>query len=263
MNNKHRTLAQQATSKIPEVAIGFWIIKIAATTLGETGGDWVSMSLKLGYLVGSAIFAVIFIGLVWGQVKAERFRPILYWATIVATTTLGTTLADFADRSVGLGYPGGVAVVATLLVVSLATWYWSEGTVSVQSIARPKGEWFYWVTILFSQTLGTALGDWAAGSDRGGLGLGYELGAIVFGAGLIVVAALYLWSRISHTLLFWLAFILTRPLGATLGDLLDKPLAAGGLQLSRLYASLALFAFIAACIYFIPQRSARPVKVTD
>lgn len=262
MNNKLRTLAEQAASKVPEVAIGFWIIKVAATTLGETGGDWVSMSLKLGYLVGSAIFAVIFIGLVWGQVKAERFRPILYWATIVATTTLGTTLADFADRSVGLGYPGGVVIVATLLVVSLATWYWSEGTVSIQSITRPKVEWFYWVTILFSQTLGTALGDWVAGPDRGGLGLGYELGAIVFGAGLVVVAALYLWSRVSHTLLFWIAFILTRPLGATLGDLLDKPLAAGGLNLSRLYASLVLLAFIAACIYFIPQRPARAGKAT-
>jgi uncharacterized membrane-anchored protein len=220
------------------------------------------MSLKLGYLVGSAIFAVIFISLVWGQVKARRFRPILYWATIVATTTLGTTLADFADRSVGLGYPGGVAIVATLLGVSLATWYWSEGTVSIQSITRPKVEWFYWVTILFSQTLGTALGDWFAGADRGGLGLGYELGAMVFGAALVVVAALYLWSRVSHTVLFWIAFILTRPLGATLGDLLDKPLAAGGLNLSRLYASLVLLVFIAGCIYFLPQRPARADELT-
>ena len=262
MRNQLSTLAEQAASKVPEVAIGFWIIKVAVTTLGETGGDWVSMSLQLGYLVGSAIFVVIFIGLVWRQVKADRFRPTLYWATIVATTTLGTTLADFADRSVGLGYPGGVAIVATLLGASLATWYWSEGTVSIESITRPKVEWFYWVTILFSQTLGTALGDWVAGSDRGGLGLGYEFGAIVFGAGLAVVAALYLWSRVSHTLLFWIAFILTRPLGATVGDLLDKPLAAGGLNLSRLYASLALLAFMAACIYFIPQRPARAVEAT-
>ena len=262
MSSKLGTWVEQAAIKVPEVAIGFWIIKVAATTLGETGGDWVTMSLKLGYLVGSAIFAVIFIGLVWGQVKAKRFRPILYWATIVATTTLGTTLADFADRSLGLGYPGGVAIVATLLVVSLATWYWSEGTVSIQSITHPKVEWFYWVTILFSQTLGTALGDWVAGSDRGGLGLGYELGAIAFGAGLVVVAALYFWSRVSHTLLFWIAFILTRPLGATLGDLLDKPLAAGGLNLSRLYASLVLLVFIAACIYFIPQRPARAGSAT-
>ena len=262
MNDKLRNVAEQAASKVPEVAIGFWIIKVAATTLGETGGDWVSMSLKLGYLIGSAIFLVIFIGLVWGQVKAERFHPTLYWATIVATTTLGTTLADFADRSVGLGYPGGVAIVATLLAVSLATWYWSEGTVSIESITRPKVEWFYWVTILFSQTLGTALGDWVAGSDRGGLGLGYEFGAIVFGAVLVVVGGMYLWTRVSHTLLFWIAFILTRPLGATLGDLLDKPLAAGGLHLSRLYASLVLLAFIAACIYFIPQRAARAEVAT-
>ena len=256
MNTKHNSAAEQALSKVPEVVFGFWVIKIAATTLGETGGDWVSMSLQLGYLIGSAIFAVIFIALVWGQVRAGKFRPILYWATIVATTTLGTTLADFADRSVGIGYPGGVAIVSTLLATSLAIWYWSEGTVSVQSIIRPKVEWFYWVTILFSQTLGTALGDWAAGSDLGGLGLGYEVGALLFGAGLVVVASLYFWARVSHTLLFWLAFVLTRPLGATLGDLLDKPLASGGLNLSRLFASLVLFAFITACIYFIPQRAA-------
>ncbi len=256
MNKEQSSLAERASSKVPQVVFGFWVIKVAATTLGETGGDWVSMSLKLGYLVGSAIFAVIFIALVWGQVKADHFRPILYWATIVATTTLGTTLADFADRSVGLGYPGGVAIVATLLAASIAVWYWSEGTVSVQSITQPKVEWFYWVTILFSQTLGTALGDWVAGSDRGGLGLGYEVGALVFGAGLAVVAALYFWTRVSHTLLFWVAFVLTRPLGATLGDLLDKPASAGGLHLSRFYASLVLLTFISACIYFIPQRAA-------
>ncbi len=262
MNKKQSSLAEQSSSKVPRVVFGFWVIKVAATTLGETGGDWVSMSLRLGYLVGSAIFAAIFIALVWGQIKAENFRPILYWATIVATTTLGTTLADFADRSVGLGYPGGVAIVATLLAASLALWYRSEGTVSVQSITRPKVEWFYWVTILFSQTLGTALGDWMAGSDRGGLGLGYQVGALVFGAGLIVVAALYFWTLVSHTLLFWLAFVLTRPLGATLGDLLDKPLASGGLNLSRLYASLVLLVFIAACIHFIPQRAAPATDAT-
>lgn len=253
---------QADMSKVPEVALGFWIIKIAATTLGETGGDWVSMSLKLGYLVGSLIFAVLFIGLVWAQVKADRFRPILYWATIIATTTLGTTMADFADRSVGLGYPGGVASVALLLVASLSVWYWSEGSVSIQSITRPKVEWFYWVTILFSQTLGTALGDWVAGSDRGGLGLGYEYGALVFGGGLAIVAAVYFMTKASRTLLFWIAFVLTRPLGATLGDLLDKPVAGGGLNLSRLYASLVLLAFIAVCVFFIPQRAARSGKST-
>lgn len=262
MNNLRDNAVEPASSKVPEVVFGFWIVKIAATTLGETGGDWVSMSLGLGYLVGSAIFAALFIALVWGQVRAERFRPILYWATIVATTTLGTTLADFADRSVGLGYPGGVAIVATLLAASLAVWYWSEGSVSVQSITRPKVEWFYWITILFSQTLGTALGDWLAGSDRGGLGLGYEVGALVFAAGLAVVAAVYVWGRVSHTLLFWLAFVMTRPLGATLGDLLDKPVASGGLHLSRLYASLVLLAFIAACIRFIPQRAAPAREAT-
>ena len=262
MNKQRRNPVEQGLSKVPEVVFWFWVIKIAATTLGETGGDWVSMSLQLGYLVGSAIFAVIFVALVWSQVNAERYRPVLYWATIVATTTLGTTLADFADRSVGLGYPGGVAIVTTLLAASLAVWYWSEGTVSVHSVTRPKVEWFYWVTILFSQTLGTALGDWIAGSDRGGLGLGYEVGAVLFGAGLVALAALYLWTRTSRTLLFWLAFVMTRPLGATLGDLLDKPLSAGGLNLSRLYASLVLLAFMAACIYFIPQRAARAGDVT-
>jgi uncharacterized membrane-anchored protein len=256
MDHHDRAALSQAASKVPAVTLGFWLIKIAATTLGETGGDWVTMSLQLGYLVGTAIFAVLFALLVAGQVRAERFRPVLYWATIVATTTLGTTMADFADRSVGLGYPGGVAIVAALLVASLAVWYRQEGTVSVQSIVRPKAEWFYWITILFSQTLGTALGDWLAGDDRGGLGLGYERGALVFGAGLLIVAALYWRTRISRTLLFWAAFILTRPLGATVGDFLDKPVAQGGLDLSRLAASAALLLFMAACIALIPQRPA-------
>jgi uncharacterized membrane-anchored protein len=243
-----------AISKVPQVTLGFWIIKVAATTLGETGGDWVTMSLNVGYLIGSAIFAVIFIGLVSGQIKAERFNPFLYWATIIATTTLGTTIADFFDRSLGVGYPGGVAIVLALLLASLAIWYKVEGTVSVQSITTPKAEWFYWITILFSQTLGTALGDWVAGSDRGGLGLGYEYGALIFGVGLAIVAALYFWTRISHTLLFWAAFILTRPLGATLGDFLDKPIAEGGLHVSRLYASVILLVFIVASVVLIPQR---------
>ncbi len=250
------TRLEQAVSKVPEVTLGFWIIKVAATTLGETAGDWVTMSLTLGYLIGSVIFAGFFIGLVGAQVKAERFRPLLYWATIVATTTLGTTLADFADRSVGIGYPGGVAIVFACLIASLAVWHRSEGTVSVQSITTPKAEWFYWTTILFSQTLGTALGDWLAGSDRGGLGLGYEYGAVVFGVGLMVVAGLYLWTKASRTALFWTAFVLTRPLGATLGDWLDKPVANGGMNLSRLYASLALLAFIGVCIWLLPQRAA-------
>lgn len=243
-------------SKVPAVTLGFWIIKIAATTLGETGGDWVTMSLKLGYLVGCVVFTAIFVGLVAAQVKVKRFHPALYWATIVGTTTLGTTIADFADRSMGLGYPGGVALLACLLLVSLGAWYWSERTVSVESITTPKAEWFYWVTILFSQTLGTALGDWTAGADRGGLGLGYEIGALIFGGGLAVVAALYFWTRISRTLLFWAAFVLTRPLGATLGDFLDKPIKEGGLHLNRLYASLLLLVFMALCVRFVPQRAA-------
>ncbi|MBZ6078878.1 COG4705 family protein [Microvirga puerhi] len=257
MNHERYTFAQQTLSKVPEVTIGFWIIKIAATTLGETGGDWVTMSLGLGYLTGSVIFAVAFIALVAIQIRAQMFRPLLYWAVIVATTTLGTTLADFADRSLGIGYPGGVAVIFCLLVGSLALWYWRHGTVSVDSITSPKVERFYWTAILFSQTLGTALGDWTAGSDRGGVGLGYEYGAMIFSIGLALVAVLYLRTNLSRTLLFWAAFILTRPLGATLGDLLDKPVAEGGMQLSRLSASSILLGVILVCMLLIPQRPAR------
>ncbi|MBB5467072.1 putative membrane-anchored protein [Paraburkholderia sp. Clong3] len=256
MNSNPSQTRAHAVSKVPQITLGFWIIKIAATTLGETGGDWVTMSLKLGYLIGTAIFAVIFIGLVAGQIRAERFNASLYWATIVATTTLGTTLADFFDRSVGVGYPGGVVIVFALLLASVGVWYKSEGTVAVQSVTTPKAEWFYWVTILFSQTLGTALGDWVAGSDRGGLGLGYEYGALIFGGGLLIVGALYYWSRLSRTAIFWAAFILTRPLGATLGDLLDKPISQGGLEISRLYASVILCSFMALCVIFLPQRPA-------
>ncbi len=255
MTNNPRSPAVRAVSKVPEVTLGFWVIKIAATTLGETGGDWVTMSLKLGYLIGTAIFAVIFIGFVFAQIRADRFHPFLYWATIVATTTLGTTIADFADRSRGLGYPGGVALVFGLLIASLAIWYRVEGTVSVASISTPRVEWFYWCTIMFSQTLGTALGDWVAGADRGGLGLGYEYGALIFGVALVLVAVLYFWTEISHTLLFWAAFILTRPLGATLGDLLDKPVAQGGLHLSRFYASVILLGFIALSLVVSRQRA--------
>ena len=251
------TSAQKVLSKVPAVTLVFWVIKILATTLGETGGDWVTMSLKFGYLVGSAIFTVIFVVLVFGQIRAARLHPSLYWATIIATTTLGTTLADFADRSLGIGYPGGVAIVAALLGASLGIWRWSEGSVAVQSITTTKAEWFYWITILFSQTLGTALGDWAAGSDRGGFGLGYEYGAMIFAAGLALAAALYFWTKISRTMLFWAAFVLTRPLGATLGDLLDKPVAQGGLHFSRLIASLMLLVCIVAIVALTKHRAAK------
>lgn len=231
----------------------FWIIKIAATTLGETGGDAVSMSMNLGYAVGTAIFAVIFLVAVSAQIKATRFHPFLYWATIIATTTVGTTLADFADRSLGVGYAGGTSVLFVLLMASLATWYWSLGSVAMDSLTSPKAEVFYWVTIMFSQTLGTALGDWTADTA----GLGYTGAAIVFGALLAVVVAAYLWTRISRTALFWAAFILTRPLGAVVGDFLDKPISEGGLALSRYWASAALVVFIIACILFFPQRPAQ------
>lgn len=246
-----------AVAKVPAVTLGFWLVKIAATTLGETGGDWVTMSLGLGYLVGTGLFAALFVLLVHLQVKAARFHPSVYWATIVATTTLGTTMADFFDRSIGLGYPGGVALIGALLLAGLFAWYRVEGTVSVASVHKPRAEWFYWCTILFSQTLGTALGDWTAGDDRGGVGLGYESAALIFGAALAAAAAFYLWTRLSRTLLFWLAFVLTRPLGATVGDFLDKPHAAGGLEMSRLVASLALLALMVACVLLFPQRPAR------
>jgi uncharacterized membrane-anchored protein len=237
-------------SKVPEVALGFWIIKIAATTLGETGGDEVSMSLNLGYALSSVIFIGIFLGAVAAQIRARSFHPFLYWFVIVATTTAGTTLADFADRSLGIGYPGGTIVLFGLLMASLGIWYRSMGSISVDRITSPRVEIFYWVSILFSQTLGTALGDWMADS-----GLGYEGGALVFAAGLVVVVAAYYFTNVSRTLLFWSAFILTRPLGATVGDLLDKPVADGGLAVSRLYASLLLAAFMVLCILVLPQRA--------
>lgn len=247
------TNAQAALSKVPEVTLIFWIIKIAATTLGETGGDAVSMSMHLGYLVGTMIFAAVFAVTVAAQISAKKFHPLLYWITIIATTTVGTTLADFADRSLGIGYAGGSSVLLGLLLISLFTWYRTLGTVSVGSVSSPRAEIFYWVTIMFSQTLGTALGDWTADSA----GLGYVGGAAVFsGMLLLVVAALY-WTKISRTTLFWVAFILTRPLGAVVGDFLDKPVDAGGLALSRFSASAALLAFIVICIFAVPQRAAR------
>jgi uncharacterized membrane-anchored protein len=246
---------ERTVSKVAAVTLGFWIIKIAATTLGETAGDWVTMSLDLGYAIGTAIFATIMILGVASQIVARKFHPILYWAVIVATTTLGTTLADFADRSLGVGYPGGALILLLLLVTSITLWYWSAGTVSVNSVTTAKAEAFYWTTILFSQTLGTALGDWIADTDRGGLSLGYETGAVVFGAAILAVAAAYFWTNISRTTLFWAAFVLTRPLGATLGDFLDKPIADGGMALNRFYASALLFAFIVGCVLLLPQRA--------
>jgi uncharacterized membrane-anchored protein len=244
---------EQALSKVPEVTLVFWIIKIAATTLGETGGDAVSMSMNLGYLVGTAIFAIIFFVAVAAQIKAKKFHPFLYWTTIIATTTVGTTLADFADRSLGIGYTGGAILLFVLLMASLAIWYKTLGSVSVATVSSPKAEMFYWMTIMFSQTLGTALGDWTASTA----GLGYTGGAIVFSVLLALVAAAYYWTKLSRTMLFWAAFILTRPLGAVVGDFLDKPLNAGGLALSRYSASAAIVVIIIACILLFPQRAGK------
>lgn len=248
-----KTTTEHALTKVPEVTLGFWLIKIAATTLGETGGDAVSMSMNLGYLVGTGIFAVIFLAAVFAQTKAKRFHPFLYWATIIATTTVGTTLADFADRSLGIGYAGGSCLLLALLLGSLFVWHRTLGSVSVSSVSSPKAEAFYWLTIMFSQTLGTALGDWTADTA----GLGYTGAAVVFLALLAIVVAAYYWTTVSRTLLFWAAFILTRPLGAVVGDFLDKPHSSGGLALSRYSASAALLAFMLTAILLFRQRAAR------
>ncbi|MDI1300003.1 hypothetical protein [Methylotenera sp.] len=240
-------------SKVPEVTLLFWIVKIVATTLGETGGDAFSMSLGLGYLLSSVIFAVIFAVAVIAQIKAKKFTPVLYWTTIIATTTLGTTVADFADRSLGIGYAGGSTLLFTLLIASLVIWYRSIGSIAVESINTPKAEMFYWVTIMFSQTLGTALGDWVADTPS----LGYLGAAMIFGGLLLLIIAAHFWINVSKTILFWSAFVLTRPLGAVLGDYLDKPISAGGLDLSRFGASAVLLGFIVLCIYYFPQRAAQ------
>jgi uncharacterized membrane-anchored protein len=246
-------VTKQALSKVPAVALGFWVIKILATTLGETGGDTVTMTLNWGYLAGVTLFGGVLVALVVAQISAKRFYRMLYWATIVASTTFGTTLADFADRSFGIGYTGGSLLLLSCLLATLGLWHWSEGTVSVNTVSTPKVEAFYWATITFSQTLGTALGDWLADTR----GFGYERGALVFTAALIAVVALYCWTAVSRVSLFWVAFILTRPLGATVGDFIDKPVADGGLALSRPLASAVIAAIIVALLIILPQRPGR------
>jgi uncharacterized membrane-anchored protein len=260
-----RELAREALTKVPAVTLGFWIIKILATTLGETGGDTLTMSwlgettshpMPYGYLIGTAIFGVLLVAFVIAQIRARNFNAWLYWATIVASTTCGTTLADFADRSLGIGYPGGSLLLLACVLAALFAWYKTLGTVNVNTVTSPPEETFYWITITFSQTLGTALGDWAAdATSDGGWGLGYSGGALVFGAGLALLAIAYFTSKgISHVLLFWAAFILTRPLGATVGDFLDKPIANGGLDWSRPLASAVLALVIIGLILILPQR---------
>lgn len=240
-------------SKVPEVTLIFWIIKIAATTLGETGGDAVSMSMNLGYLVGTAIFGVIFAVAVLAQIAAKRFHPFLYWLTIVATTTVGTTLADYATRDLGIGYTGGSSILLALLLCCLLIWYKTLGSISINTVSSPKAEMFYWLTIMFSQTLGTALGDWTADTQ----GIGYLGSAAIFTSLLALLVVAYYRIKVSHTILFWIAFVLTRPLGAVVGDFLDKPIASGGLALSRYSASAALFVFMVACILIFRQRAAK------
>ena len=243
-------------SKVPEITLVFWVVKILATTLGETGGDALSMTFNLGYAVSSVIFIGFFVMAVAAQVRAKKFHPSLYWAVIVATTTAGTTMADFADRSLGVGYVGGSLILAVLLAAALLAWRFTEGSVAVDHIASPKTEMFYWATILFSNTLGTALGDFLADSS----GLGYEGGTVVFAALLVMVALAYFFTRMSRTALFWSAFILTRPLGATVGDLLTKPHSSGGLDLSRISSSVLIGAFIVGCVLFLPQRAGQQAR---
>jgi uncharacterized membrane-anchored protein len=253
-------VSKHALTKVPAVTLGFWVIKVLATTLGETGGDTVTMTLNWGYAAGVAIFGVALVALVAAQILAKRFHAVLYWATIVASTTFGTVLADFADRSLGIGYTGGSLLLLACLVATLCLWRWSQGTVSVSTVSTPKVEAFYWASITFSQTLGTALGDWLADTRD----FGYECGALVFAAGLAVVAALYFWTSISRVTLFWVAFILTRPLGATVGDFIDKPVADGGLAWSRPLASAVLAGLIVVLVVVIPQRPGRhPGELKD
>ncbi len=253
LDNYDSVNIRNAISKVPEVTLGFWVIKVFATTLGETGGDAVSMSMNLGYLASTGIFAALFMAAIKAQVSAKKFHPFLYWVTIIASTTVGTTLADFVDRSLGIGYTGGSSILFALLIGSLFVWYRSLGTIDVSSVSSPKSEFFYWLSITFSQTLGTALGDWTADTA----GRGYLGGAVIFSGLLLAVMLAYFYTRISRTDLFWAAFILTRPLGAVVGDFLDKPVAKGGLALSRYSATATLLVLIAICILMFPQRAAR------
>lgn len=242
-----------ALGKVPALTLIFWVIKILATTLGETAGDAFSMSMNLGYFASTLIFAMVFLAAVYAQINAKQFHPYLYWGTIIATTTVGTTLADFATRSLGIGYGGGSAMLLILLICSFIVWYKTMGSVSVSTVNVPKAEMFYWLTIMFSQTLGTALGDWTADTA----GLGYLGAALIFGGFLLLIVAAYYFTSLSKTLLFWSAFILTRPLGAVVGDFLDKPLSAGGLALSRYSASVTLLLIMVACILVFPQRASQ------
>jgi len=253
------TAAERPATKVPEVTLVFWIMKIAATTLGETGGDTVTMTLNLGYLAGTAIFFSLLVILVVVQIAAKKFHPVLYWATIVASTTAGTALADFADRSLGVGYAGGSSILLVCLMIVLAAWYWSLGSISVATVATPRAEAFYWTAITFSQTLGTAVGDWIADET----GLGYVGGALLFAAALAVLVGVYYWTNVSRVFLFWAAFILTRPLGATVGDFLDKPVSDGGLALSRPIASAVIAAFIILCLLVLPQRAGQHPRAPE
>lgn len=246
-------------SKVPAVTLAFWVIKIAATTLGETGGDTVSMTLNWGYLAGCALFVTLLIVCVTAQIRSQHFHPALYWSTIVAATLFGTTTADFFDRSLGIGYTGGSLAIFACMMITLALWFWTTGTIAVETVDNPRTETFYWIAITFSQTLGTAFGDWTSNVA----GFGFGGGALFFVSLLILLAVLYYTTQISRVFLFWAAFILTRPLGATFGDLLDKPLNAGGFDISRPLISAGVAAFMVVCLLLLPQRAGRHPGVTE
>lgn len=253
MDNVTNSATTEFASKVPELTLAFWVIKILATTLGETGGDCMSMSMDMGYLTSTLLFAIVLVGTTITQILSREFHPLIYWTTIIASTTVGTTLADLVTRSLGIGYTGGSTVLLVLLSSLLYVWKRTLGSLSIADISTPRAEIFYWVTITFSQTLGTALGDWVADTA----GMGYFGAAVIFGGLLSMVAALYFWSTISRTTLFWSAFILTRPLGAVVGDLVDKPVSDGGLALSRYTATAVLATLILTLVLALPHRAAQ------
>jgi uncharacterized membrane-anchored protein len=242
-----------AFSKVPQITLAFWVIKILATTLGETGGDALSMQLNLGYLVSTLIFLGFFAVTVSAQVAAKRFHPLFYWACVVATTTVGTTTSDYFDRSLGLGYVKSSAILLAGVIVVLAIWRRVTGTIRADHIASRPNEVFYWITILVSNTLGTALGDFTADD----LGLGFQGGALLFAGLIAAVAALHLFSRTPKAILFWAAYVLTRPLGATLGDTLTKPVAKGGFDLSRIDSSLVIAVVMIGAVWITERRQVR------
>jgi uncharacterized membrane-anchored protein len=251
MDRTNADLTQDALSKAPPAILMFWVVKICATTAGETGGDALSMTLKLGYAVATLIFLAFFAVTLFAQVRARRYRPPIYWLVVVATTTVGTTTSDYIDRTLHLGYVISSAMLLVLVILVLIAWRLTTGAIRSDHIASRRDEVFYWLTILVSNTLGTALGDFTA--DDTGLNLGFEKGAVLFAASIGVVALLHRLKWAPQAVLFWAAYILTRPLGATLGDILTKPHAQGGFEFGRITATLSIFVAMAMLVLLTPQ----------